>query len=85
VGIRGDKPFRDGGGSSQPEWGGWDPKGREWQIEGRGVDPDVLLDLTPDGFLGGKDNQLDYAIGDLMKKLAADPLALPAPPPIQPR
>ncbi|MFA6958908.1 MAG: PDZ domain-containing protein [Thermoanaerobaculia bacterium] len=85
VGIRGDKPFRDGGGSSQPEWGGWDPKGKEWQIEGHGVDPDVLLDLTPDGFLGGKDNQLDYAIGDLMKKLAADPLTLPQPPPIPPR
>lgn len=85
VGIRGDKPFRDGGGSSQPEWGGWDPKGQVWQIEGRGVDPDVLLDLTPDGFLGGKDNQLDYAIDDMMKKLAADSLALPPPPPIPPR
>jgi tricorn protease len=84
VGIRGDKPFRDGGGSSQPEWGGWDPNGRGWQIEGHGVDPDVVLDLGPDGLMG-KDTQLDYAIEDMMKKIKADPHALPGPPPIPPR
>lgn len=85
VGIRGDKPFRDGGGSSQPEWGGWDPKGQVWQIEGHGVDPDVVLDLSPDGFLDGKDEQLDYAIADVAKRLESDPLPMPAPPPIPPR
>ncbi|MCM2316607.1 MAG: PDZ domain-containing protein, partial [Thermoanaerobaculia bacterium] len=85
IGIRGDKPFRDGGGSSQPEWGGWDPKGQAWQIEGHGVDPDVVLDLSPDGFLDGKDEQLDYAIADVAKRLETDPLPLPAPPPIPPR
>ena len=66
IGIRGDKPFRDGGGSSQPEWGGWDPNGKGWQIEGHGVDPDVVLDLGPEGLMG-KDVQLDYAIDDMMK------------------
>ncbi|MGK2860124.1 MAG: S41 family peptidase [Thermoanaerobaculia bacterium] len=85
VGIRGDKPFRDGGGSSQPEWGGWDPKGQVWQIEGYGVDPDVVLDLSPDGFLDGKDEQLDYAIADVAKRIESAPLPLPAPPPIPPR
>jgi tricorn protease len=85
VGIRGDKPFRDGGISTQPEFGGWDPAGRGWQIEGHGVDPDVELDLGPDGFLGGKDVQLDYAIDHLMKKIKAEPRPLPGPPPIPPR
>ena len=85
VGIRGDKPFRDGGTSTQPEFGGWDPDGRGWQIEGHGVDPDVVLDLGPDGFLGGKDVQLDYAIDHLMKKIKAEPRPLPGPPPIPPR
>ncbi len=85
VGIRGDKPFRDGGLSTQPEFGGWDPKGRAWQIEGHGVDPDVELDLGPDGLLGGKDPQLDYAIDDLMKKIKAEPRELPGPPPVVPR
>jgi len=85
VGIRMDKPFRDGGRSSQPEFGGWDPKGRGWQIEGHGVDPDVELDLNPDGLIGGKDTQLDYAIDYLLKKIVAEPRPLQGPPPIQPR
>ena len=29
VGIRGDKPLRDGGMITQPEFGGWDPKGKD--------------------------------------------------------
>jgi tricorn protease len=85
VGIRGDKPFRDGGMTTQPEFGGWDPQGKAWRIEGRGVDPDVELDLPADGFLGGKDAQLDYAIKDLMQKIAKDPKDLVPAPPIQPR
>ena len=82
VGIRGDKPLRDGGLVTQPEFGGWDPHGKEWIIEGHGVDPEIELDLEPDGFLGGKDLQLDRAIDLLLKKIALDPRDLPAPPPI---
>ena len=85
VGIRGDKNFRDGGGSTQPEFSGWDPKGKVWLIEGHGVDPDVELDLPPDGLLSGKDAQLDYAIRDLMQKIAKDPRDLKPAPPIPPR
>jgi len=85
VGIRGDKPLRDGGMITQPEFGGWDPKGRAWIIEGHGVDPDVTLDLGPDGFLGGQDVQVDYAIDAILKEIAKDPRDLPPPPPIPPR
>ena len=85
VGIRGDKPLRDGGMITQPEFGGWDPKGKAWIIEGHGVDPDVTLDLGPDGFLGGKDVQLDYAIDSLLKEIAKDPRDLAPAPPIPPR
>ena len=85
IGIRGDKHLRDGGTTTQPEFGGWDPQGREWQIEGHGVDPDVVLDLGPDGLLGGHDVQLDYAIKDVMEKIAKDPMNLPSPPKIRPR
>jgi tricorn protease len=73
VGIRGDKTFRDGGLTTQPEGGGWDPRGKVWLVEGHGIDPDVELDLPPDGFLSGKDAQIDYAIQDLMGKIAKDP------------
>ncbi len=85
VGIRGDKPLRDGGMLTQPEFGGWDPKGTAWIIEGHGVDPDVELDLEPDGLLHGKDVQLDYAIDYLLKQIAKEPRDLRPAPPIQPR
>ena len=85
VGIRADKTFRDGGVTTQPENGGWDPQGKAWRIEGHGVDPDVELDLPADGFIHGKDVQLDYAIKDLMEKIAKDPKDLVPAPPIRPR
>jgi tricorn protease len=85
VGIRGDKPLRDGGMITQPEFGGWDPKGKAWIIEGHGVDPDIELDLNPDGLIHGKDIQLDYAIDYLMKEIAKAPHDLAPAPPILPR
>ena len=85
VGIRGDKPFRDGGSMTEPEFGGWDPQGRDWVIEGHGIDPDVVLDLAPEGLIHGKDLQLDYAIEHLLKEIAKDPRDLAPAPPIRPR
>jgi tricorn protease len=85
VGIRGDKPLRDGGMITQPEFGGWDPKGRAWVIEGHGVDPDVELDLNPDGLIHGNDTQLDYAVDYIMKEIAKAPRDLAPAPPILPR
>jgi tricorn protease len=85
VGIRGDKPLRDGGNTTQPEFGGWDPRGRGWQIEGHGVDPDVIIDLDPRGFLDGVDEQLEYAVKDLLAKIDKDPRPLAPMPPVPPR
>jgi tricorn protease len=85
VGIRGDKPLRDGGAITQPEFGGWDPQGKDWIIEGHGVDPDEELDLNPDGLIHGHDVQLDRAIDELMQDIAKDPRDLPHAPPIRPR
>jgi tricorn protease len=70
---------------TQPEFGGWDPRGQEWIIEGHGVDPDVELDLGPDGLLHGKDLQIDYAVDQLLGQIAKDPRDLPPAPPIRPR
>jgi len=85
VGIRGDKQFRDGGSMTEPEFGGWDMKGKDFIIEGHGVDPDVVLDLNADGLIHGKDLQLDYAIDHLLKEIAKDPKDLPKQPAIRPR
>ena len=85
VGFRPSKALRDGGMITQPEFGGWDPQGQSWMIEGHGVDPDVELDLGHEGLLRGHDVQLDYAIDSLMKNIANDPRDLAPPPPIIPR
>jgi len=85
VGIRGDKPLRDGGMVTQPEFGGWDPSGRDWIIEGHGVDPDVELDLNPDGLIHGHDVQLDYVLDHLLSQIAKDPRDFSPAPPIRPR
>jgi tricorn protease len=85
VGIRGDKPLRDGGRITQPEFGGWDMRGKGWIIEGHGVDPDVVLDLGPDGLIHGNDVQLDRAIDTLLRQIAQSPKVLPLAPPITPR
>src|SRR5262245_42368209 len=85
VGIRGDKPLRDGGMITEPEFGGWDARGKAWIIEGHGIDPDEVLDLGTDGLIHGKDVQLDHAIERLIEEIAKVPKQLSAPPPIAAR
>ena len=85
VGIRGDKPLRDGGSMTEPEFGGYDSQGKGWIIEGHGVDPDIELDLHPTGLGIGGDIQIDFAIDHLLKEIEKDQRDLPAPPPIIPR
>ena len=80
VGIRADKPFVDGGLSTQPEFAWWDPKDG-WSIENVGVSPDIEVDLTPQDRVAGRDPQLDKAIEVLMQKLQDEPMDLPPPPP----
>jgi hypothetical protein len=49
------------------------------------VDPDVELDLNPDGLIHGNDTQLDYAVDYIMKEIAKAPRDLAPAPPILPR
>ncbi|MCX7835574.1 MAG: PDZ domain-containing protein [bacterium] len=85
VGIRGDKYFKDGGSTTQPEFSYWDPRGKDYIVEGHGVDPDIELDLDPDGLIHGKDKQLDFAIRYLMEKIQEDPRLPPPQPKARPR
>jgi tricorn protease len=79
VGIRGDKPFVDGGLSTQPEFAWWEPTGG-WSLENEGVKPDIEVDTTPADHAAGKDPQLDRAIQWVMEELKRDPKDLPQPP-----
>jgi tricorn protease len=84
IGIRMDKPFMDGGGSSQPEFAWWDPK-RGWALENHGVDPDIEIDNTPEDYIAGRDAQLDRAIDELTKMMREKPVTRPQPPPFPDR
>ncbi len=80
VGIRGDKPFIDRGSFTQPEFTGWGAESK-WLIEGPGVYPDLELGNEPKKVLEGVDQQLDYAIDYLQKKMKEDPKEWPKMPP----
>ena len=75
VGIRSDKPFIDGGMSTQPEFAWWEPR-RGWDMENSGVYPDIEVDILPEDYLAGRDPQMDTAIEYLLDALRQAP---PAP------
>ena len=79
-GIRGMMPLMDGGYITRPEFSlyGLDSK---WLIENRGVQPDVVVDNSPDLVLKGQDPQLEKAVEMLMEQIKANPKKLPAVPP----
>jgi tricorn protease len=68
-------PLIDGGTIMVPNYGFWSPT-KGWEIEGRGVEPDIDVPSDPAAFVQGRDPQMDKAIEVLMKKLPATP---PAP------
>jgi tricorn protease len=80
VGIRGTLPLLDGGLLNRPEFSRFDLDGREWIMEGVGVEPDIAVDNDPAREFAGTDDQLNRAVEELLKKLAAKPVVVPAPP-----
>lgn len=79
IGIRSDKPFVDGGMSTQPEFAYWEPAGG-WVIENYGVDPDIEVDILPEQEIAGMDPQLDAALELLQQQLKESPIDRPTPP-----
>lgn len=77
VGIRGSLPLLDGGTLHKPEFSRYDLAGKEWIIEGYGVDPDIVVDNDPAREFAGEDQQLDRAIAEIMKDLQTMEKTLP--------
>src|SRR5437899_1817883 len=50
-------------------------------VEGRGVDPDVVVDNDPGKEFKGEDQQLDRAIQEIQEELKTKRYELPTPPP----
>ena len=79
VGIRGSLPFIDGGNLTRPEFASYSVDGKEWIIEGYGVDPDIVVENDPAKEFEGIDQQLNKAI-EVLKKTLKDYKELPKPP-----
>ena len=81
VGIRGTLPFLDGGSMRKPEFAPYDNEGKNWIIEGHGVDPDIVIDNDPAKEYAGEDEQLNKAIEVIKDDLKSWPKELPGNPP----
>ena len=80
VGISGRGPLLDGGEVFVPEFATASPEGK-YVIEGHGVDPDIEVENDPEAVIDGRDPQLERAIAEIEKALAAHPSVLPQRPP----
>ena len=69
----------DGGIATAAELGVYGPES-QWLIEGRGVEPDIVIDNLPHVTFAGQDAQLQAALDLLKQEIGADPRPVPAPP-----
>jgi tricorn protease len=81
VGIRQSLPIVDGGQFFKPEFALLSKDGKEWIIEGHGIDPDIVVDNDPGKEFKGEDQQLDRGIQELQEELKTKRYDFPSPPP----
>lgn len=72
VGIPGTPDLMDGGLVTAPSLAVWNPNG-EWEVENRGIAPDIEVEFDPELVRQGKDPQLDKAIEVVMGQLPKQP------------
>lgn len=80
VGIRGTLPFVDGGVLNKPEFSRYDLQGKEWIMEGVGVEPDIYVDNDPYQEFTGTDQQLNKGIEVILEELKTKSKKMPDPP-----
>jgi len=80
IGITNRGPLIDGGDVNVPEFGNASADGK-YDVEGHGVDPDIVVEQDPLLVIQGRDPQLERAIDEVMKLMARQPRKLPARPP----
>ncbi len=72
IGISGVRPLQDGGIVTNPVSAWWDFKDG-WNLENRGVIPDIEVQNLPQDLARGVDTQLDRGIAEVMKLHAEHP------------
>jgi tricorn protease len=80
VGIRGSLPLLDGGFLNKPEFSRYDLEGKEWIMEGVGVEPDIYVDNDPAKEFAGIDEQLNKAIEVILDELKTQEQTIPPAP-----
>lgn len=70
----------DGGRISVPDWGWYNPVKGVWDIENRGVAPDVEIEATLADWRAGRDPQLERAVEIALKQLETRPATPPRRP-----
>jgi len=73
VGIGGYPELIDGGVVTSPRWALYGLEG-DWEVENRGIAPDVDVDLDPAAVRQGRDPQLEAAVDIVMRLLKEHPL-----------
>ena len=71
----------DGGYLNKPEFSRYDLAGKEWIMEGHGVDPDIVVDNDPAKEFAGTDEQLNKAIEVILDDLKTQEKTIPPVPP----
>jgi tricorn protease len=84
IGIAGNPGFIDGGYVTAPTYAFWNLEG-EWDVEGRGVEPDYEVPDLPGNLNDTDDPQLDKAVEVVLELLKKNPASKPQRPQYQDR
>ncbi|NWL12301.1 peptidase S41 [Paenarthrobacter nitroguajacolicus] len=77
VGIDNRFSLADGTGVTQPRYATWFSGGIGWDVENRGVEPDIEVLFPPHAYAAGTDPQLEYGIGALKEMIQELPTDRP--------
>ena len=73
VGMSGYPNLMDGGSVTAPNMAIWNPDNGQWDVENRGVAPDIEVEMDPAQVRQGHDPQLEKAVQVVMEALARNP------------
>ncbi len=79
VGIGSYPPLMDGGTVTAPDFGFFNPN-NQWDVENKGVTPDVEIDMDPKAVAEGHDPQLERAVTIALQQLKEHPVPEPRRP-----
>jgi tricorn protease len=80
VGVGSYPPLMDGGNVTAPSFGFFNDQGH-WDVENKGVTPDVEVEMDPKAVHEGHDPQLERAIAVALEKMKDQPVPQPHRPP----